>query len=104
MLCRNVKAADRLIIAIMSSDIFDATTVIPDAVSFAGAGVKKLGKNGQYLCRQEDTNNDGLLDLSCRIDSTGLVIEEGASSVVVEAETFDGITIIGEEVICIEQP
>ena len=104
MLCRNVKAADRLIIAIMSSDIFDATTVIPDAVSFAGAGVKKLGKNGQYLCRQEDTNNDGLLDLLCRIDSTRLVIEEGASSVVVEAETFDGITIIGEEVICIEQP
>jgi hypothetical protein len=100
MLCRNVKAADRLIIAIISSDLFDATTVNPQTVSFAGAGVKKLGKNGQYLCRQEDTNNDGLPDLVCRIDSTMLAIEEGVSAVIVKADTFDGKTIIGEETIC----
>jgi archaellum component FlaF (FlaF/FlaG flagellin family) len=99
-LCLNTNSAYTLIIAILSSDIFDATTVNPETVSFAGAGVKKLGKNGQYLCRQEDTNNDGLLDLSCRIDSTRLVIEEGVSAVIVKADTFDGKTIIGEETIC----
>jgi len=95
---KNIRSDDnRLLIAILSSYVFDATTVNPETVSFAGAGIEKAGKNGKYLCHEKDTNKDGLLDLVCRIDSTQLVIEEGAESVVVKAKTFDGITIIGKE-------
>ena len=99
-LCGNTNGSDRLRIAILSSDLFDATTVNPDTVSFGGADIKKDSKNGIYFCHEEDTNNDGLLDLVCRIDSTQMVIKEGSSSIVVKAETVDGLTVIGEEDIC----
>lgn len=102
-ICLKTDSTYGLIIAIISSDIFDATTVNPETVLFAGAHVRKVGKNGKYLCRESDTNNDGFVDLVCHIDSTQMVIKEGDLSVVVQAVTFDGITIIGEETVCIPQ-
>ena len=90
-----------LLIAILSFDEFDATTVIPETVLFAGLGIEKVGKNGKYLCHEKDTNKDGLLDLVCRIDATELV--KGAEWVTVYAETSTGITIIGKEHVCIAQ-
>jgi hypothetical protein len=95
--CGNRNASDGLLIAILSSDMFDATTVNPATVSFGGAGVKKTGKSGRYLCSKGDANRDGLPDLMCRVDPNQLSIEEGASSVTVEAATFDGTTMIGDE-------
>jgi len=111
-LCRKVAVEsdnNRLLIAILSFDVFNATTVMPETVLFAGAGIEKAGKNGKYLCHEKDTNKDGLLDLVCRIDSTqikptGFVIEDGVVKAIVNAKTSTGITIIGKEPVCIAEP
>lgn len=104
--CINVNAAGSFPVAITSSYLYDqtifrATEVNPETISLAGAGVKKIGKNGKYHCKETYVNNDELLDLVCYIDTKQLVIEEGYFTVSLEAETFDGMSIYGEDTICI---
>ncbi len=95
----NLSSAGVIPVAILSSDTFDATTVDPDTVSLAGARVKLVGKSGKYLCHEEDVNGDELLDLVCQVYTAEFMIEEGESVAVLEAETFDGAPIRGEDTI-----
>jgi len=107
-LCWGINPNDKLMIAIFSDNVLDATRVDPESVVFAEAGAKRAGKKGRIHCRQEDSNYDGLPDLSCSIDVTelegvrddrGLVIEQGAL-IDVTAETYDGMRITGNEMLC----
>ncbi len=93
----NLSSAGIIPVAIFSSDTFDATTVNPDTVSLAGARVKMVGKADKYLCSDEDVNADGLLDKLCKVHTAYIMIEPGESEAVVEAETFDGISIRGTD-------
>ena len=97
----NLSSAGVITVAILSSDTFDATTVDPETVSLAGAGVKMVGKSGKYLSHEEDVNNDGSLDLVCQIYTAqfGLGIEPGATIAVLEAQTYDGQAIRGEDAV-----
>jgi len=97
----NLSSAGVIPVAILSSDTFDATTVNPDTVSLAGARVKLVGKSSKYLCHEEDVNGDELLDLVCQVYTAEFMIEEGESVAVLEAETFDGAPIRGEDTISI---
>jgi hypothetical protein len=99
-LCQGIRSNDKLRIAILSNDVLDATLVDPESVRFAKAGVKRAGKNGRLQCRYGDGNDDGLPDLVCSIDVAQVVIEEGALSVDVTAETYDRISIMGNEILC----
>lgn len=60
-------------VAILSSDTFDATTVNPETVTLAGAGVAIRGNGNKYLANQDDVNGDGLIDLVCKIETENLV-------------------------------
>ncbi len=91
----NLSSAGVITVAILSSDTFDATTVDPETVRLAGAGVKMAGKSGKYLSHEEDVNYDGLLDLVCKVYTAQFIIEEGVSVAVLEAETYDGQSIHG---------
>ena len=93
----NLSSAGVIPIAILSSHTFDATTVNPDTVSLAGASVKLVGKSGKYLCHEEEVNGDSLLDLVCQVYTVEFMIEEGESVAVLEAETYDGSRIRGED-------
>jgi hypothetical protein len=93
----NLSSAGVIPVAILSSDTFDATTVDPDTVSFAGARVKMVGKSGKYLAHEEDVNGDGLVDLMCQVVTADFMIEEGESVAVLEAETYDDTPIHGED-------
>ena len=84
-------------VAILSFESFDATTVNPATVQVSGAGVKIPGGNGRYLCRQDDPNQDGLADLVCKVLTIDLVLDAGSDVLVLEAETFDGTRIRGED-------
>ncbi len=99
-LCRGITSKDKLIIAILSNDVLDATLIDPRSVIFAEAGVKRAGKNGRLQCGQEDSNHDGLPDLVCTIDVSQAVTEQRALSIDVTAETYDGLRIMGDEVLC----
>ena len=93
----NLSSAGVIPVAILSSDTFDATTVDPETVSLAGASVKVVGKSGKFLCSKEDVNGDGWLDLVCKILTVDFIIEVGQSIAVLEAETFDGTPVRGED-------
>jgi hypothetical protein len=93
----NLSSAGVIPVAILSSDTFDATTVIPESVALAGARVKMVGKAGKYLCSDEDVNEDGFLDKVCKVYTAQFMIEVGESVAVLEAETSDGRLIRGED-------
>lgn len=97
--CINISSSGVISVAIFSSDSFDATSINPVTISLAGARVKIVGKSGIYLAHEEDVNEDGLIDLVCQVETAQFMIELGESLAVLEAETFDGLHVRGEDTV-----
>ena len=95
----NLSAAGVIPIAILSSPTFDATQINPASVRLAGAQVSLIGKADKYACHVEDVNGEGLRDLVCQVVTAQLAIQPGDSVAVMEAETFGGTRIRGEDAI-----
>ena len=93
----NLSSSGVVPVAILSSVQFDALTVNPDTISLAGARVKLVGKSNTQLCHAEDVNQDSVLDLVCQVNTAQFIIEPGDSLAVLEAETYDGRDIRGED-------
>lgn len=89
-------------VAILSSACLDATTVNPDTVELAGAGVAVRGKADKLMARLEDVNRDGLDDLVIQVETENLVpglFQDGR--VVLTGITYDGFPIKGSDEITI---
>ncbi|MCP4677261.1 MAG: hypothetical protein GY854_17455 [Deltaproteobacteria bacterium] len=84
-------------VAILSSSEFDATTVDPETVRLVGASVKLVGNGRRYLTKVRDVNGDGMDDLVCKVLINELDVEVGDSVAVLEAVTFDGTAITGQD-------
>jgi hypothetical protein len=96
----NLSSAGVVPVAILSSDTFDATTEVDrDTVALAGASVKMVGKSGKLLCHEEDVNEDGFVDLVCKVVTAQFMIEPGDSKAMLEAYTKGGTPIEGEDFI-----
>ena len=96
----NLSSAGVIPVAILSSETFDATIDLDrDTVSLAGARVNLVGKSNNFLCHEEFVNEDDLLDLVCQVETAQFLIEEGESLAVLEAETFDGTPVSGEDTV-----
>ena len=93
----NLNSAGVVPVAILSFSEFDATQVDPATVSLAGAKVKLIGKGDKYSCSTQDVNGDGLVDLLCHVVTAQFMIEPGTSVAVMEATTFGGKAIRGED-------
>jgi hypothetical protein len=92
-------------VAILSNADFDATSVDPETVFLAGAGVAVKGKGSKSLAHEEDVNDDGLTDLVCQVKTENLDPEgfqDGLASVT--GETFDGVPVEGWDEITIVPP
>jgi len=92
----NLKSKGNVPVAILSSEVFDATTIDPSTVELEGAGVK-VKKNGKLMASVEDVNDDGLDDLVLHFDTQELNLTEDSTEAVLTGETFDGISIIGSD-------
>ena len=79
------------------SDLVNQQQVDPATVALAGAKVKLIGKGDKYSCSAQDVNGDGLLDLVCHVLTAQFMIEPGDSVAVLEASTFGGQAIRGED-------
>ncbi len=95
----NLASAGVIPVAILSSEDFDALTVDPDTIFLASASVRLAGSSGQFLCDVQDVNNDGYDDLLCDVETAEFMIEEGSDTVELTAETFDGVKIVGTDLI-----
>ena len=95
----NVGSSGVIPVAILSTPDFDALNVDPTSVSLAGASVKLVGKSDKYLCHQEDVNLDGMMDLVCQVYTAQFMVDEGETTAILEAETFDGAKLRGEDYI-----
>ena len=93
----NLKSAGVVPVAILSDATFDAAQVDPETITLAGARVRMVGKANAAQCHMQDVNRDGLPDLVCNVETAEMLIEPGSSLVVLEAETFTGILIQGQD-------
>ncbi|WP_445475391.1 DUF7507 domain-containing protein [Methanococcoides methylutens] len=85
----NLKSNGVIPVAILSTDSFDASTVDPASVMFAGAAPLRWAT--------EDVDKDGDLDLvfHFKVKDTGLA--PGDTEAILTGETFDGISIEGTD-------
>ncbi|MEN8218884.1 MAG: hypothetical protein ABFS56_21415 [Pseudomonadota bacterium] len=94
----NLGSAGVIPVAVFSTDDFNAPEEIdPSTVTLAGAQVKAVGNEGKLLCHSEDVNEDGLADLVCQVETDQLLLEEGDTMAELEANTFDGRCVRGED-------
>lgn len=85
-------------VAILSDPDFDASTIDPETLNMAGAGVRMVGRGRRPLCRMRDASRprDGLDDLVCRIVNE-TTVQVGSTMAVVEGRTFGGGMIRGQD-------
>jgi YVTN family beta-propeller protein len=84
-------------VAILSSIDFDAAQVDPATIRLAGAAVSLKAKGTKYSCTANDVNSDGLEDLMCHVETDQLTLQAGETAAVLEAMTFAGRKIRGED-------
>ncbi len=89
-------------VGILSGEEFDATTVDPDTVELAGAGVEVRGKSNKYMAHEEDINQDGLVDIVLQVATQNLdpaAFQDGYG--ILTGSTYDGQAIHGVDEVTI---
>jgi len=89
-------------VAILSGDEFDATTVDPETVKLAGAGVEVCGKSNKYMAHKEDIDGDGIVDLVVQVATENLdpgTFQDGYAVLI--GSTYDGLDFEGLDEITI---
>ena len=98
----NPNAGGVIPVAILTTDIFDASTVDPQTVELEGAGARSKGKSGRYGS-MEDVDGDGDLDLVVQIEND-IDWDTDATEATLTGETYDGIHIQGTDTVNIVPP
>ena len=93
----NPNAGGVIPVAILTTDIFDASTVDPQTVELEGAGARSKGKSGRYGS-MEDVDGDGDLDLVVQIENE-IDWAPDATEATLTGFTWDGIPIEGTDCI-----
>lgn len=93
----NLGSSGTFPVAILSSDTFDATQIVPATLFLASAGVKLAASTGNFFCHEEDVNDDFLLDLVCKFEAAGFLLEEGEDTAELTGSTYRGDTIVGSD-------
>ncbi|MGH9783732.1 MAG: hypothetical protein ACRD88_06060, partial [Terriglobia bacterium] len=83
-----------IVVAILSTAEFGATTVDPATVKLAGALVATQGR-GTPMTSVADLNRDGRLDLLLHFRTQDLELEPTATEAVLKGRTFSGQLIRG---------
>jgi hypothetical protein len=85
-----------VLVAILSTATFDATTVNPTTITLANASVRLRG-NGTPMSSLQDVNGDGRLDLVVQVNTAALQLSDGDTQATLSGQTFDGISIMGTD-------
>ena len=98
----NPNAGGVIPVAILTTDIFDASTVNPETVALEGAGARGKGKSGKYGS-MEDVDDDGDLDLVVQVVND-IDWDTDATEATLTGFTLDGIPIEGIDSVNIVPP
>jgi len=90
-------------VAILSTQEIDATTVDPMTVRLAGSPVRRTS-SGKLLCQAEAVNDDFRVDLLCMVETDALQLSAGDTVATLEAVTFDGTRIQGQDEVRVLAP
>jgi N-acetylneuraminic acid mutarotase len=90
----NLRANEKIKVAILSTSTFDATSVVPDSVKLSGA-LADTEANGTPIYSFEDVNGDGILDLVLTFRARNLQLTKADKQVVLKGQTFAGQLIKG---------
>jgi len=86
----NLKNKGKVWVAILSDATFNAATVNPSTVVFAGAS--PLLKRHKGLCvKLEDVNGDGLLDMVLHFKTEDLTLQPGETQACLTGQTFEPV-------------
>jgi hypothetical protein len=94
----NLESPGALPVAILSTEGFDATHVDPATVLLAGAPVRR-NPSGDLACRVEALDADARVDLLCKVDKEAMHLGPGDTVATLEAVTFDGTRIRGQDTV-----
>ena len=92
----NLKSNGTILVAMLSSASFGATTVDPATVMLAGAPVATQGR-GIPMTSVADLNRDGRLDLLLHFRTQDLQLTPTATEAVLKGKTFSGQLIRGTD-------
>ena len=98
----NPNAGGVISVAILTTDIFDASTVDPQTVALDGAGARGKGKSGRYGS-MEDVDGDGDLDLVVQVVNE-INWAENTTEATLTGMTWDDIPIEGTDSVNIVPP
>ena len=84
----NLRSRGVIPVAVLSSDFFDATTLVPETIEFAGAPVD--------MYHFEDIDSDGILDKVAQFRTQEVTdLTKGDTEACLKAYTSDGIGVQG---------
>ena len=84
-------------VAVLGAADFDASMIDPATVILHGSGDASPAGGDRPLCHLEDVNGDGEVDLLCQFRILDLALRPGEATLVLEAKTYDGQRIRGED-------
>jgi YVTN family beta-propeller protein len=85
----NLKSKGKVPVAILSDATFDAATVDPSTVVFAGASPRSIGTS------LEDVSGDGLLDMVLHFRTQDLTLQPGDTEACLSGQTTNGQAFTG---------
>ncbi|HEV2351523.1 MAG TPA: kelch repeat-containing protein [Terriglobia bacterium] len=90
----NLRSNVKIKVAILSTSLFDATSINPDTVKLSGA-LAETERNGTPIFSFDDVNDDGILDLVLSFRARNLQLTRADKQVVLKGQTFAGQLVKG---------
>ncbi len=84
-------------VALLGTAEVDTNAINPRTIRIKGVDVLLVGKSDKSLCKLLDINADGLTDLVCDVRTTGFMVGQGEFRIVLEAATYAGDSLRGED-------